>query len=588
MMRTKDSSQIGLNNTEKGHLERLRSATTEKYTPGTVPRWIQEKTFLRGKPFSFKDREYQARILGDDSQEVVIKKPSQVGISEMSLRMALALANIVPYYTIAYTLPTAGFASTFVKTRLDPVIGDSPTARDALDPLLNNSEVKGFGSSYVYFRGCAVGNAAISIAVDHLLHDEVDFSDPEILSQYESRITASPYKRKTKLSTPTLPDYGIDMEFKASRRFFNMVKCDHCNHHFLPDYYKHVRVPGYDRHLDEIKKNHLPHIRWQEAQLLCPNCGKVPSLQAEHREWVQENPGENHVPAGYQVQPFDAPNIVTIPSLVKTSTNYLMLKDFRNFGLGMTMEDSDAMFSREEVNSLFVPTEAPKNMTYVIGADLGMTCHLFVGAVAPDESILVVHAERVPIGMFKQRLMELSLQWNVSIIVSDSQPYTETVMGLQPNMSNLWGAIYIRSKTVALYDLKELEPEADTGKSLVRQVNINRDKGFDAYMGAIRGGMVVFKSTQEQVEIVDHHTDMKRVKIFDADNEIVFTWKKSPLGNDHYHHAGLYMYIASRMRGVAHIGSISSFAIQTFILPEKVLNPVEQFWQDRRGWGKRA
>lgn len=572
-----------MNPTESGFIERLRSATTERFSPGTVLKWVKEKTFLRGKPFTTQGREYQERILGDDSLEIVIKKPSQVGISEMSLRMALALANIVPYYTIAYTLPTAGFAGVFVKTRLDPVVKESPSAKDALDPTLDNSEVKGFGSSYLYFRGCAAGNAAISIPVDHLIHDEVDFSDPEVLTQYESRITASPYKRKTKLSTPTLPDYGIDLEFKASRRFYNLVKCNHCNHTFLPSYYKHVVVPGYDRHLDEIKKHHLPHIRWQEAALLCPSCGKVPSLSHEHREWVQENPGENHVAVGYQVQPFDAPSIVTIPSLIKTSTNYLLLKDFRNFGLGMTMEDSDSMLSREEINALFAPGEA-ESCSYVMGIDLGMTCHVFVAAVASDDSIRMVHAERVPVGALKVRVAELSLAWNVSVIVSDSQPYTETIMSLQSSMKNLWGAVYERSKTVSIYALKEVEE--GEGKGLLRQVTINRDKAFDAFMGAIRGGAVTFAPTQEQLEIVAHFTDMKRVKIFDNSNEMIFTWKKSPTGNDHYHHAGLYAYVASKMQGVAHVSSISAFSASTFILPEKLLNPVDAFWNEKRGWGR--
>ena len=575
---------MSLNQTEKGHLERVRSATTERYTAGTVLKWIKEKTFLRGKPFTTKDREYQERILGDESAEVAIKKPSQVGISEASLRYALALANITPYYTIAYTLPTAGFASTFVKTRLDPIIKESPAAKDSLDPMLDNSEVKGFGSSFLYFRGCAAGNAAISIPCDHLIHDEIDFSDPEVLTQYESRITASPYKRKTKLSTPTLPDYGIDLEFKASRRFYNLAKCNHCNHNFLPNYYKHVVIPGYDKHLDEIKKHHLPHIRWKEAKLLCPSCGKEPSLQAEHREWVQENPGESHVAAGYQIQPFDAPNIVTIPSLVKTSTNYLLLKDFRNFALGMTMEDADSMIGKEEINCLFAPGEA-SGFQYVIGLDLGMTSHLFIGAVGSDESIRVVHAERMPIGAMKERVKTLSLLWNVSVIVSDSQPYTESIMALQQDLQNLYGAIYVRSKAVSIFTVKDEAEQLERGKSLIRQVNINRDKAFDAYLGALRGGMITFAPTDEQTEIVAHHTDMKRVKIFDDSNEIVFTWKKSPTGNDHYHHAGLYLYIASRMRGVAHTSSISAFSASTFILPEKLLNPVDQFWAARRGWG---
>ncbi len=30
-------------------------------------------------------------------------------------------------------------------------------------------------------------------------------------------------------------------------------------------------------------------MRYEEAVLLCPHCGKVPILQPEHREWVVEN-----------------------------------------------------------------------------------------------------------------------------------------------------------------------------------------------------------------------------------------------------------------------------------------------------------
>ncbi len=569
-----------MNRTEAMHIERLRQAVLERFSAGTVSKWIKEKTYLRGERVSFKGREYQQRILDDESQEVCVKKPSQVGISEMSVRMALALANIVPYYTLAYTLPTAGFASVFAKTRLDPVIAECETAKEALDPILNNSEVKAFGSSYIYFRGCAAGNAAISIPVDHVIHDEIDFSDQEVLSQYESRLTASPYKRKTKLSTPTIPDYGISKEFKNSRRFFNLVKCDHCNHTFQPDYYKHVKVPGFDRHLDEIKKNHLPHIQWEKAALLCPKCGKVPDLTPKHREWVQENPGENHVAAGYQVTPWDAPGIVTAASLVKTSTNYVRVQDFRNFGLGLEMDDVEASLAKEEMNALFVQGEGYSPMR-VMGLDLGLTCHLMIAEVGLDGSLLVVHAERIPVGDLRRRVPELSLRWNCSVQVSDALPYTETVIVMQANMPNLYGAVFVRSKNLELFNIKQQDDNERTGKELIRQLNVNRDLALDAYMDAIRSGMIAFKSMPEQAEIVDHHTDMRRVKIFDDAKEMRFTWQKSATGNDHYHFAGLYTYIASRLKGTAHVTSLSSFAMRSIHVPEKVLTTAEDFFGPR-------
>lgn len=574
-----------MSNLADRHIERLRAKVLKRFTAKDIPEWLTEHTFLEGLPFSFKNHEYQEKIARDDSVEKVIKKCSQVGISELSLRESLALVNIIPGFVIAYTLPTAGFASTFSKTRVDPVIQSSRYLSDALDKRVDNSEVKRFSDSYIYFKGCSSSNAPISIPCSMLVHDEVDFSSEEVMSQYESRLTHSKWKRKTRLSTPTLPDFGIDMHFKASRRHFNFVKCNHCNHQFVPDYYRDVHIPGYFGSLADIRKHTLTAIRWKEAAMHCPKCHGVPSLQPEHREWVVENTDENYVAAGYQVSPFDAPNIVSTPELVKTSTNYARQQDFVNYALGQAMEDKQATFTAEELNALFVDIDVAAH-TYVIGLDLGMTCHLVVGAIPANGGLFVVHAEKIPVGELRARLPKISLQWNTSVIVSDSQPYTESIISMQVNMTNLWGAVYTKSKSVEIFSVKLQEEDEKKGRELVRQVNINRDKAFDSYMADVRAGLVAFKNCEMKQEIINHHLDMKRMKVFDDSNEIMYTWKKSTVGEDHFHHAMCYLYIAARLKGTAHISSISSFSIKTFALPEKVLNPVDAAWAAKRGWGK--
>ncbi len=566
-----------MSDTAQMHLDRLRTGILNTFGVHNICQYISEKTRIKGRKFSFEDHEYQEAILNDESTEKVVKKPSQVGISELIVRLALAHVNVIQDYTIAYTLPTSNFASLFVKTRVDPVIDESPVIKDALNKSVDNTDVKGFGRSYIHFRGCAANNAAISIPVDHLIHDEVDFSDQEILSQYESRITHSPYKRKHKFSTPTVPGFGISEEFMNSRRHFNFVKCHHCNHFFFPDYYKHVRVPGYDNDLREIRKHHLHKILWQSSKLYCPKCGKEPSLLPEHRHMVVENSEANLVAAGFQITPFDAPKIITVPSLVKSSTNYERVQDFMNFGLGLEMEDKDSSFSKEELEALFMYVDQAAS-SYVIGADQGSTCHIMVAAVTPI-GLLYVHAEKVTIGKFKERLKKLELEWNASVTVSDSQPNTETIISLQADMENLYGAVYVRSKSVELFNTKERE-ETD-GKELLKQININRDKAFDAYMSEIRAGGIAYKAMEEKDDIVQHHLDMKRIKIFDDSNEPVYTWQKSKLGVDHYHHAALYAFIAARLKGTAKVGSPSSFRVSTFRTPEVLLDNYEMFWRKK-------
>ena len=118
-----------------------------------------------------------------------------------------------------------------------------------------------------------------------------------------------------------VPGRPIDLAFSASRRHFNFCRCHLCGHSFLPSFYDHVRVPGWDGHLDEIHRVE-PATRYGEAQLFCQACGGVPSLQPQHREWVVHQPDEGHRAVGFRVSPFDAPNIVTVPSLIIASTKY--------------------------------------------------------------------------------------------------------------------------------------------------------------------------------------------------------------------------------------------------------------------------
>ena len=539
-----------MSNITLNHLNRLRTAVLKRHSAASIAKWITENTTYAGQPYSYAEHEYQERILSDQSPEVNVRKCSQVGLSECSARMALSLVNVISPYTVAYTLPTAHFAGTFAKTRIDPVIEGSKVMRDAIHKASDNSEVKRFGDSFLFIRGAASSNAPISIPCDHLVHDEVDFSDQEVLGQYQSRLTHSKWKRVTRLSTPTLPNFGIDKSFQGSRRHFNMVKCHHCGHWFVPDYYKHVKVPGYLNDLREVNKQTLTRIRWEEAALHCPKCEGVPSLAHENREWVCENPGENHTGAGYQVSPFDAPTIITPSYLVKASTSYDRIQDFQNFNLGVPAEDKEATLTREDFINLFVTDLVGSGYAFVMGVDVGNVYHFTVSAVDSWGDMFVVLAEQVPMGRAKARYFELKQQYRAVCTVIDSGPHAETVMSIQDRDPNCYASVYMRSKGIHTHTVVNKEDNLDSGQTFVRQVNVNRSRAFDAYMNFIRENHLKIRSSDEDEVIIQHHTDMKRVKVYDNDSgEMQYSWQKSS-GVDHYHHSFLYSWIASRIRGV--------------------------------------
>lgn len=535
----------------KSHVERLKASTLNKFTMASIPDWIEKHTFIDGENYSYKDHEYQKAILSDTSREIVVRKCSQVGLSETSARMALALCAVTRGYTVAYTLPTAGFASTFMKTRIDPIIQGSPHLKELLQGELDNTEVKKIGDSFLYLRGAASSNAPISIPCSHLIHDELDFSDPEVISQYQSRLTHSKYKRKTKLSTPTLPDRAIDFEFQRSRRKFNHVKCSCCGHWFVPDYFEHVKVPGFTGDLRELNKANLHRFAYADAHMECPRCGGRPSLLPEFREWVCENPNDNYVASGFQVSPFDAPNIITPGFLVEASTQYKRYVDFINFGLGLPTLDQDATLTLDELSSCIGSELDEFSGATVMGVDMGMICHVVVGRVRWDGSIRIVHIEKVPASQIRERYGELRRQWAPRITCMDAFPYTETTMSLQTTDPSLYGAVYTRSRGLDLFRVLDREEDRDEGKRDLRQININRDKAFDALMDFIRSGQLSKRACELDGEWQTQLTDMRRIKDWDSQTkELVFKWVKSEQGEDHFHHATLYMFIASMVLGI--------------------------------------
>lgn len=563
----------------RDHFLRAQAGVLRAHSLDSIADWICENTYVRGEKFSFVDHEFQETILRDPSREKVIRKCSQIGLSEIAAREALAIVNVLSASTLIYTLPTADFAKKFAKTRVDPVVRTSQPLRDAVSSTADNTDFKQFGDSFLYIKGTVGTGAAISVPADAIVNDEVDFSDQEVMSNYQSRLTHSPYKLKRKLSTPTVSGLGISAEFETSRRHWNFVKCSHCNHFFLPSYFEHVKFPGFEGEMREITRERLPTLRWQEARLLCPACGREPDMGPRHRHWVCENPGQNFEAAGYQVQPFDVPRIVTMPSLIEASTTYARYTDFVNFGLGLPAEDKESTLTKEDIDRCYVRGEAPGFVTHVMGVDLGLTCHIIVAAIDYLGRMVGVKTEIVPLPKLYDRRREIASQYRVALTVSDSQPYTDLLLRMQATDPNLYGAVYVNQKALAPYTIVKTEEadrageddkRADAGELRERQVNVNRNKALDALMEFIRGGNLTIIEDENRPIFTAHLQDMKRVKDFTAEREISYVWRKSAKGNDHFHHALLYAWVAGKMRGIAS----SLILLPSYVQKFKVKTPV--------------
>lgn len=534
----------------KRHVARLRSSLST-HGHGAICDFLTEHTKLKGQPFSFEGHEYQREILEDPAQNIYIAKSAQIGISEMSARMALAKAVLINGFSTIYTLPSAMAARDFMRDRIDPVITGSSYLSEMVSPVVDNTSAKKFGDSFLHLKGAQIDRQAISVPADLVVNDEVDNSNQDVLTLFESRLIHSMYALTVKLSTPTIPGYGISLLIQQSKRKLNMCKCCHCNHWFYPDYFEHVRIPDFIGDLNTITKKHFANhsFRWTEAYVACPSCGGKADLSPKYRQWVVENPDENFPASGYRISPFDCPSTIKTSALVKSSTEYARTQDFYNQRLGLPMEDKESTLTREELDELLISVYPGGGFSYVCGLDMGNICWFTLAAVLPDNTLIILKLIPIPLFEVSVTLPKLYREFRIRMGVVDHGPYTETVYQLQQKIPNLFAGVYDEAKSIDLYKVKDKEEDKEKAQETVRQVNIARNKGFDLIMGMCRSGNILKVMCEHDETWKDHLTDMKRVREFRGD-ELVFVWQKVS-GMDHAHHSLLYCLIASRLLGVA-------------------------------------
>lgn len=536
-----------------GIFGRLDTAVSSNYSQDRVPGWISKHTFLGGKPFSFEGHEYQLDILKSKKPVQFVKKCSQVGVSEVLVRKVLAVSYMIPDFATIVTQPTTKQASVFSRTRLDPVIEGSKLLKSARDASMDSGELKKIGTSYIYIRGTFSQNAAISIPAHYLVHDEVDFSDQDALTSYQSRLTHSSYKWQTHFSTPTLPKFGVDGLFQNSNRWFRHCKCSHCNHWFIPSYTEHVRVPGYNDDILLIDKAKLVFTRWREAYLACPKCGKRPDLAEKYRELVCENPDEQHVADGFQVSPFDAPSFITVQDLMVTRTRYERVTDFVNFSLGLCQEDHLSGIQEQDLD-LMLANYSGKLVGNVIGLDMGQTIHYSVAGIDGHNTMDFGEIGTMSFKKLDEELAKLVARVRPIAMVMDAMPYTETVLRLQRIYPQLYAGLYVNAQGLRAFRMMDEEEDKTQAIMDERQININRDIALDFLMEDIRAACIGMNPTQSEEVIKSWRRqmrDMRRLRVgapaHSPDNER-YRWVKSKDKNDHYHHSMLYAWVASKLR----------------------------------------
>lgn len=531
-------------------LARMRSALGAGNLLSRVDRWLEENTFLDKAPFSFSDHEFQIGIARDISHEKVVKKCSQVGLSELEVRIMLALLSISDRWRGIFVLPTARFASKFAKDRFDPVIEESPILSSSLIKAADSSEMKRIGGSTLYIGGAVGAKAAISIPATVLFVDELDFCDQTTVAAYSSRLRhAENGGFKHKFSTPTVSGYGISAEFELSDKKYYTVKCKHCNERQVVDHFAQMVIPGYDGAIEDFEKADLAieSYRVKDAYLACTKCGKdlLRSLMDPScREWVAAHPGRDV--SGYQVSPYDLIKYNTPPRVIAQLSDYKRKKDYYNNVLGLDYSAPDSQIMDEILQSCVVlPFMKPGSVQMgecYLGVDVGKTAHWAL--MTPRDREL----HFVAFGTFSTKDGQLAPQITAlakmlgAYVVIDAHPDFTTAQQVVDDMDGeALAAVYTKTSRKASLSYFEAKEEEGT-------VVVERTALFDQFVESVNTLKMKFCKSEEMPTVSHHYQQMRRVEQMNAEGEMVPTWVKLS-GDDHFLHASAFAMLGWELNG---------------------------------------
>ena len=488
------------------------------------------------------------------------------------------------------------------KSRFDPVIESSKYLSSIIKSGNDSSKFKQIGSSQL-FTGGTKGKAIISIPVDYLSIDELDFCDQEKVATAESRMTHSRFIDdatgirgiKRKWSTPTAIGVGVDKLFDMSNQLRRLVKCKSCQEWFWPQFLKHVVVKGWDKPMDEMtyvdamgldKVGHL-----KSAKLLCENCHGVvtkANLMPDYREWVASYPSRTSK-EGWHISPFDLPDYHTPQSILMKMIDYgNNVNHFRNFVLGIAHSDASNSVLDTAIDESTVIRPVPPEQAAaqgirgcVAGLDIGKTSWLIIGKpdfVTRNIDILWVEAIRLRDDTgndLVSTVLQRIAQYKVMRMVCDATPYTDSILTIQERMPEGWVMpnYYTQNdKKLPMYVVNEKE----------WSLSSNRTKTLN--LTAKKANMQTFRwpTLPEMSTVRTHLQGMKRVDRIGDTGEEESDWVRS--GDDHYFHALNYMNMAFEIEaeqcgGWSPVPTVKEVVVgETFEVEAKL----KQIYEDRR------
>nr|WP_239559154.1 terminase gpA endonuclease subunit [Sporohalobacter salinus] len=484
-------------------------------------RVLNEESYEIFPDYSYLYDIYDHFIKDQVKKDITIRKAAQTGLSELAINVSLWFIDECG--DVLYVLPVSRDASDFSNGRFDPALEES----DYLDSMftdVSNVGHKRAGIRNFYLRGSNSKSGLKSVPIDLVIIDEFDECNQNNIPLAYKRLDASKYKWKLKISTPTIPDFGIDKEYKKTDKRKWFVTCSHCSEEQVLDFF------------DNIMEYLKPEDPAEKAAIRCINCEA--ELNPTNGKWKPTDPEAEKV--GYHINQLMSPT-VTDKELVEEYRDALKdgpeaIKDFYNSKLGLSYVSEGDKLSKDQIKDFITDykTTSDTDRYRSMGVDVGNYLHYVISEPGQNGYKKTVKVGKV---VDFTDLDQLIKNYNVKVFIIDMKPEKREAKKLVKRMRKLAFGL--------MCDYKDDYDQSIKINRNNRIVKVDRTESFDRSLGRFYQGTIRLpQDTME--EYITHLSNLVRVlEEKGRTGEKVSRYKNT--GPDHLGHANNYDELALRV-----------------------------------------
>ena len=366
-------------------------------------------------PIEFENRIFLVDMYNDMSPLQVVLKPPQIGATVMFTIKSFWVANFLRRQII-YTLPTQSDIQDMVGGSINRIIAQN---EDLLKMVHDHDtiEQKSVGDSIIFYRGTFTTKQAMMVPSGLNVHDEVDASNADVITQYENRLQAQEDGGwRWYFSHPSLQGHGVDIYWQQSDKKEWVITCPCGKRQILtwPD--------SIDR---------------ERACYQCKYCkGEISDYTRIHGEWLPTAKGEF---SGYHISQLMLYNKSAKHILDAFDDPSKNEQFFYNYVLGLPYVGSENKIPSSVVLKNVVNEVNEQNDRIIIGVDTGLPIHylcmnkqgaFYYGSCKPPAKDYDPYDE----------LESLLRRWPTSIIIADQGG---DLIGIRKLQAKYPGRVYL-------------------------------------------------------------------------------------------------------------------------------------------------